>query len=99
LAINLVLEQIERWNDAEVVEPHRKLSPLRPHELRHTFAFQLETGARPESVEAFLQDSAGLPALLTYHVVSGAVTSTEGPASSRPRPSRALTLQSTRPRA
>jgi integrase len=42
-AINLVLEQIGRWHDAEVVEPHRRISPLRPHDLRHTFAFQLAT--------------------------------------------------------
>jgi integrase len=26
-----------------VVESGRKLSPLRPHDLRHTFAFQLAT--------------------------------------------------------
>jgi integrase len=40
-SINLLLEQIGRWHDAEVTDPVRRLSPLRPHDLRHTFAFQL----------------------------------------------------------
>jgi len=32
------LEQLGRWHDAEVTEPARRLSPLRPHDLRHTAA-------------------------------------------------------------
>lgn len=46
-AVDLVLEQIGKWHDAEVRDPTRQLSPLRPHDLRHTFAFQLAavTGA------------------------------------------------------
>ena len=46
-AINQCLEQIGRWHDAEVRDPKRRISPLRPHDLRHTFAFQLAhmTGA------------------------------------------------------
>ena len=46
-AINAVLEQIGRWHDAEATDPARRLSPLRPHDLRHTFAVQLAktTGA------------------------------------------------------
>jgi site-specific recombinase XerD len=46
-AVNLTLQQIGRWHDAEVADPARRLSPLRPHDLRHTFAFQLaaKTGA------------------------------------------------------
>jgi integrase len=40
-AINQILEQIGRWHDAEIPDPGRHISPLRPHDLRHTFAFQL----------------------------------------------------------
>ena len=45
-AVNLVLERIGRWHDADVTDPSRRLSPLRPHDLRHTFAYRLaaETG-------------------------------------------------------
>ena len=45
-AINLLLERIGRWHDAEVTDPVRRISPLRPHDLRHTFAYRLaaETG-------------------------------------------------------
>jgi integrase len=45
-AVNLLLERIGRWHDAEVTDPARRISPLRPHDLRHTFAYRLaaETG-------------------------------------------------------
>ena len=45
-AVNLLLERIGSWHDAEVSDPIRKISPLRPHDLRHTFAYRLaaETG-------------------------------------------------------
>ena len=45
-AVNLLLERIGSWHDAEVSDPVRKISPLRPHDLRHTFAYRLaqETG-------------------------------------------------------
>jgi integrase len=45
-AVNLLLERIGRWHDAEVSDPAREISPLRPHDLRHTFAYRLaeETG-------------------------------------------------------
>ena len=45
-AVNLLLERIGRWHDAEVLDPTRNISPLRPHDLRHTFAYRLaaETG-------------------------------------------------------
>lgn len=45
-AVNLLLERIGRWHDAEVADPARQISPLRPHDLRHTFAYRLaaETG-------------------------------------------------------
>jgi integrase len=52
-AVNLILEQIGRWHDAEMRDPARRISPLRPHDLRHTFAFQLarSTGADPYELE------------------------------------------------
>lgn len=45
--VNNVCERIGRWHDAEQTDPARRISPLRPHDLRHTFAFMLsaETGA------------------------------------------------------
>jgi len=45
-SINRILEQIGKWHDAEQPDPQRHISPLRPHDLRHTFAFMLaeETG-------------------------------------------------------
>jgi integrase len=52
-AINLILTQIGRWHDAEVKDASRHLSPLKPHDLRHTFAFQLAraTGADAHELE------------------------------------------------
>ena len=52
-AVNLLLEQIGRWHDAEVRDPGRCISPLRPHALRHTFAFPLArvTGADAYELE------------------------------------------------
>lgn len=52
-AINRILEQIGRWHDAEQTDPARKISPLCPHDLRHTFAFQLAavTGADAYELE------------------------------------------------
>lgn len=52
-AFNLILEQIGRWHDAEQRDPARHISPLRPHDLRHTFAFQLAkvTGADAYELE------------------------------------------------
>lgn len=46
-SINNILEQIGRWHDAEIADKARHISPLRPHDLRHTFAFLLAkvTGA------------------------------------------------------
>ncbi len=51
--INLILAQIGRWHDAEMRDPTRHISPLRPHDLRHTFAFQLAkvTGADAYELE------------------------------------------------
>jgi len=45
-SINRILEQIGKWHDAEQTDIERQISPLRPHDLRHTFAFLLakETG-------------------------------------------------------
>jgi integrase len=52
-AVNLILEQIGRWHDAELPDPARHISPLRPHDLRHTFAFHLAkvTGADAYELE------------------------------------------------
>jgi len=52
-AINYILDQIGRWHDAELGDPERHISPLRPHDLRHTFAFQLAriTGADAYELE------------------------------------------------
>jgi integrase len=52
-AINLVLERIGRWHDSEIAEREGRISPLRPHDLRHTFAFNLarETGADAYELE------------------------------------------------
>jgi len=49
-ALNLILEQLGRWHDAEVTDPARRIAPLRPHDLRHTFAFQL---ARATGADAY----------------------------------------------
>jgi site-specific recombinase XerD len=50
-AVNLILAQIGRWHDAEVREPERQISPLRPHDLRHTFAFQLAQATGADAYE------------------------------------------------
>jgi integrase len=52
-AVNLILEQIGRWHDSEVRDLSRCISPLSPHDLRHTFAFQLArvTGADAYELE------------------------------------------------
>ena len=54
--VNLVLEQVGRWHDAEVRDLERRVSPLRPHDLRHTFAFRLaaEMGADAYELERWL---------------------------------------------
>jgi integrase len=50
-AINLLLERIGYWHDAEVSDPARKVSPLRPHDLRHTFAYRLAAETGKDSYE------------------------------------------------
>lgn len=50
-AVNLLLERIGYWHDAEVTEPARKISPLRPHDLRHTFAYRLAAEAGKDAYE------------------------------------------------
>lgn len=50
-SINLILEQIGRWHDAEISDPERHISPLRPHDLRHTFAFQLAQSTGSDAYE------------------------------------------------
>jgi integrase len=50
-AINLLLERIGRWHDAEVPDPSRQISPLRPHDLRHTFAYRLAAQTGKDAYE------------------------------------------------
>jgi integrase len=52
-SINLILEHIGRWHDGELTDPTRRIAPLRPHDLRHTFAFHLAhaTGADAYELE------------------------------------------------
>ena len=50
-AVNLLLERIGRWHDAEVSDPVRKIAPLRPHDLRHTFAYRLAAETSKDAYE------------------------------------------------
>ncbi len=50
-AVNLILTQIGRWHDAELKDPTRHISPLKPHDLRHTFAFQLAKATGTDAYE------------------------------------------------
>ena len=50
-AINHITEQIGRWHDAEVTDRSRQIAPLRPHDLRHTFAFQLAKATGADAYE------------------------------------------------
>ncbi|WP_131766856.1 site-specific integrase [Candidatus Frankia datiscae] len=50
-SVNLICEQIGRWHDAEHTDPARQLSPLRPHDLRHSFAFRLATETGSDAYE------------------------------------------------
>jgi integrase len=60
-SINTICEQIGRWHDAEHVDPDRHVSPLRPHDLRHTFAFRLAavTGADAYELQRRLGHASG----------------------------------------
>lgn len=49
-AINHILKQIGRWHDGELSDSERHISPLRPHDLRHTFAYRL---ARATDADAY----------------------------------------------
>ena len=50
-AVNLLLQRIGQWHDAEVSDPARKISPLRPHDLRHTFAYRLAAETDKDAYE------------------------------------------------
>jgi integrase len=52
-SVNTILEQIGRWHDSEQRDLARRISPLKPHDLRHTFAFALAraTGADPYELQ------------------------------------------------
>jgi hypothetical protein len=50
-SINLICEQIGRWHDAEHTDPARHISPLWPHDLRHSFAFALAEATGSDAYE------------------------------------------------
>ena len=50
-AINRILTQIGRWHGAELMDPTGRHSPLKPHDLRHTFAFQLAKATGADAYE------------------------------------------------
>lgn len=50
-SINLICEQIGRWHDAEHADLARHISPLRPHDLRHSFAFALAEATGSDAYE------------------------------------------------
>jgi site-specific recombinase XerD len=50
-SINLICEQVGRWHDAEHADPSRHISPLRPHDLRHSFAFALAEATGNDAYE------------------------------------------------
>ncbi|MGH3529657.1 MAG: tyrosine-type recombinase/integrase [Pseudonocardiaceae bacterium] len=50
-AVNMICEQIGRWHDAEHPDPTRRLSPLRPHDLRHCFAYRLSAQTNHDAYE------------------------------------------------
>jgi integrase len=50
-SINRILEQIGRWHDAEIADSERHIAPLRPHDLRHTFGFQLAKATGADAYE------------------------------------------------
>jgi site-specific recombinase XerD len=50
-AVNLILARIGRWHDAELADTRRHVSPLRPHDLRHTFAFHLAAATGADAYE------------------------------------------------
>lgn len=50
-SVNHILAQIGRWHDADIANEKRHISPLRPHDLRHTFAFQLAQATDADAYE------------------------------------------------
>lgn len=50
-SVNNILEKIGKWHDADIKDEARHISPLRPHDLRHTFAFQLAQVTGADSYE------------------------------------------------
>ena len=50
-SVNHILEKIGKWHVAGVKDEARYISPLRPHDLRHTFAFQLARVTGADSYE------------------------------------------------
>jgi len=50
-SVNTILERIGRLHDGEYADESRHVAPLRPHDLRHTFAFQLAEATNADAYE------------------------------------------------
>jgi integrase len=50
-SVNYLVRKIGEWHDAEQTEAERKLSPLHPHMLRHTFGFCLAQATNVDEYE------------------------------------------------
>ncbi len=50
-SVNSILERIGRLHDSEYADTTRHVSPLRPHDLRHTFAFGLAEATGADAYE------------------------------------------------
>ena len=50
-SVNTILERVGRLHGAEHPDPARHISPLRPHDLRHTFAFSLSEATSADAYE------------------------------------------------
>jgi integrase len=50
-AINKLVTRIGVWHDAEQSDPKRKIGPLHPHMLRHTYGFRLAEETNKDKFE------------------------------------------------
>ena len=50
-SVNYLVHKIGEWHDLEQSEAERKLSPLHPHMLRHTFGFRLAQATNADEYE------------------------------------------------
>ncbi|WP_163860354.1 tyrosine-type recombinase/integrase [Paenibacillus elgii] len=54
-SINKILEQIGLWHDAELADSSRHISPLKPHDLRHSCASELRRNNSEMTDEDIMQ--------------------------------------------